>query len=128
MFMPRFATAVVSGAKCRTIRPTRKVPIVVGDRLSLRQWSAKAYRSPQLRLREATCIGVDQVELKMGRWFTRGALKPMLIIAGQRYMAEHAIAQQFARADGFADFGDMVEWFDRQHGLPFKGILIRWGP
>jgi hypothetical protein len=32
----------------------------------------------------------------------------------------------FARADGFDSFGDMADWFEQQHGLPFRGNLIEW--
>lgn len=32
----------------------------------------------------------------------------------------------FARADGFNTFTDMVEWFSKVHGLPFTGFLIEW--
>jgi hypothetical protein len=118
MFQRRFAAAVINGAKCQTIRPPRKRPIVAGDSLSLRQWSGTAYRSPQSALRSATCVGTDQVEVK----------PTCLIIAGRRFMAGSAAAEAFASADGFYSYADMVQWFDRAHGLPFKGILIRWRP
>ena len=32
----------------------------------------------------------------------------------------------FARADGFSTFQDMAEFFEKQHGLPFDGLLIEW--
>lgn len=32
----------------------------------------------------------------------------------------------FARADGFESFSDMVDFFGKQYGLPFKGQLIEW--
>lgn len=32
----------------------------------------------------------------------------------------------FARADGFDNFLDMADWFQKQHGLPFSGLLIEW--
>lgn len=35
---------------------------------------------------------------------------------------------EFARADGFREAGQMVEFFHETHGLPFEGLLIRWGP
>ena len=31
-----------------------------------------------------------------------------------------------AKADGFANAEEMVDWFEKQHGLPFEGWLIRW--
>lgn len=32
----------------------------------------------------------------------------------------------FARADGFKDYDDMMGWFEKTHGLPFYGWLIAW--
>lgn len=33
---------------------------------------------------------------------------------------------RFAKADGFASFGELVDWIDETHGLPFEGLVIRW--
>jgi len=32
----------------------------------------------------------------------------------------------FAIADGFENWADMLSFFDKTYGLPFKGVLIRW--
>jgi hypothetical protein len=32
----------------------------------------------------------------------------------------------FARADGFDSLSDMVDFFEKQYGLPFHGQLIEW--
>jgi hypothetical protein len=32
----------------------------------------------------------------------------------------------FAERDGFKDWAEMAAWFDKTHGLPFKGLLIGW--
>ncbi len=47
--------------------------------------------------------------------------------------AEHGAARTrgagadlFAQRDGFKSFRAMVEWFDKTHGLPFRGLLLRW--
>ena len=29
--------------------------------------------------------------------------------------------------DGFDSFAEMLEWFEKTHGLPFEGQLIQWG-
>ena len=31
-----------------------------------------------------------------------------------------------ARADGFDKWGELADWFEKTHGLPFQGLLIRW--
>lgn len=33
---------------------------------------------------------------------------------------------EFAKADGFTDWNDLIEWFSSTHELPFKGALIKW--
>ena len=33
---------------------------------------------------------------------------------------------EFAVADGFGDYGELVEWFQSVHGLPFYGVVIKW--
>ena len=32
----------------------------------------------------------------------------------------------YARRDGFADWCDLLGWFEHTHGLPFEGQLIGW--
>jgi hypothetical protein len=36
-------------------------------------------------------------------------------------------ATALARCDGFSTAGEMIEWFRTVHGLPFEGVVIRWG-
>ena len=35
---------------------------------------------------------------------------------------------RLAVKDGFSNWRDLVKWFEREHGLPFTGILIEWEP
>jgi hypothetical protein len=35
-------------------------------------------------------------------------------------------ADRFARADGFKDSDEMIEWFKAAYGLPFRGVVIYW--
>lgn len=119
MFQHRFADRVANGTKLQTIRPPRKRPIVAGDRLSLRKWADKAYRSPQIVLREATCICCKPVHICYGYSST-----PSIFI-DNKFMDE-GWNDEFAKADGFQSFAEMFEWFSQTHGLPFAGVLIRW--
>lgn len=32
----------------------------------------------------------------------------------------------FAKADGFTDADEMLDWFEEVHGLPFHGVCIRF--
>lgn len=111
LFQPRFAALVEAGTKTQTVRPWPSRMPKAGDKISLRAWTGKPYRSKQRVLREAVitaCLPVD--------------------------ISEHSVAvnscveicDDFARADGFLNFNDMAAWFQEVHGLPFYGVLIRW--
>jgi uncharacterized protein YqfB (UPF0267 family) len=118
-FLPRFAPKVKAGEKLRTIRGERKRPIKVGDKLSLRMWSARPYNSPQIILRESVCMKVTRVELHQNQ-----------VTIGEG-ASLHALTapvnlNNFARLDGFADWADMVAHFNTARGLPFTGVLIEW--
>lgn len=42
-----------------------------------------------------------------------------------RYI-ERKNRDKFARADGFANYKEFINFFKYHHGFPFKGILIKW--
>jgi hypothetical protein len=109
MFQPRFAAKVKDGSKRQTIRPIPKREIKPGMILSLRQWSGTPYRSKQIILREDSCLSTEAIEIKEagGNAF---------------YMNMDA----FALADGFDCWENMKDWFRKTHGLPFRGLLIKW--
>lgn len=119
MFQHRFADRVADGTKLQTIRPPRKRPIVAGDKLSLRKWSDKAYRSPQIVLREATCISCEFVVI--GDHISLGNS----IVMRNEYLTAIEL-ERFAKADGFDSFAEMFDWFSKTHGMPFAGVLIQW--
>jgi len=118
-FQKQFAEAVKSGTKRQTIRKERKYPIKKGERLylyaGLRTKKAK-------KLKEAKCRSVKKIKI-----FQTG---PFYNI---RIMPEHSPYylctindDQFAKDDGFENSQEMINWFEKTHGLPFEGILIRW--
>lgn len=119
MFQHRFADRVGGGTKLQTIRPPRKRLIVAGERLSLRKWADKAYRSPQIVLREASCISCEPV------WIGYDTHAGNSIFMRTRYLTAIE-SERFAKADGFESFQEMFEWFSQTHGMSFHGILIRW--
>lgn len=116
MFQERFAPLVASGEKCRTIRPVRRNAVRPGDVVSLRAWTGKPYRSKQRVLREVIVVTVQQVCVQ-AVGVTLGTA-----VASVFMPVPHA----FATADGFADWPEMLAWFETTHGLPFHGNLIRW--
>jgi hypothetical protein len=110
IFDPRFAPLVEAGTKRQTIRPLRKRPIAVGDTLSLRTWSGASYRSKQRILHTGRCSAVRRIIIDL-------------------YWCDDATA----RADGFENAEDLLEWMMDTYDLPtplhpFRGDLIQWAP
>lgn len=110
MFQPRFAELVERGEKLQTVRPTPKRMPEAGDRISLRTWTGKPYRSKQRILGEGMIVLVATCSIGSNMIICSRIVDPV----------------EFARADGFATWLDMREWFKDRYGLPFTGILIRW--
>lgn len=125
-FKSQFADDVEDGRKRRTIRAPRKDgrDPKKGDKLQL--YTGMRQKGCR-KLLDAECWRVRPVEIDhMG-----------IKIDGRSLYAGDAPAYQggpdpeqydgdFARADGFDSFSDMVEFFEREHSLPFKGLLIEF--
>lgn len=114
MFKPQFAPLVLSGEKCQTIRPPRKRQIRIGERVSLRKWAGKPYRSKQPVLRESVITEVTPISITED-----------LVSLGSNELALEQ-TWSLAKADGFNTLKDFFEWFRFTHGLPFYGVLIKW--
>ena len=116
LFKPRFAPLVEAGTKLQAVRPIPKRMPKVGDKISLRCWTDKSYRSKQRVLMESTITRVDT--------FSIDTFPTMRINdIGLKY---RRVCDDFARADGFSDYPALLEWFRETHGLPFDGIVIHW--
>jgi len=114
-FQNRFADQVESGQKRQTIRLQRKRPIVVNDKLYL----YTGMRTKHCRkLGETYCRQVTPI--KMGRNYVH------LMTEGEPWDMGPPAREWFARRDGFDSWKAMCQWFSRQHGLPFEGVLIVW--
>jgi hypothetical protein len=108
-----FREQILSGAKCQTIRAVRKDPIKVGETLYL--WWKQ--RSPQReKLGEATCVKTYDVEIH----------REYLITHQDNRWQTIQYLNSFAKDDGFNNWQELVEFFENTHGLPFKGVLIKW--
>ena len=123
MFKPQFARLVELGMKRQTVRPTPKRMPLRGDRISLRAWSDKPYRSPQRILREAIISEVVSIRIEKGRIWVAG--QSHITKYPQRSSGDQTL-DSFAMADGFESWDAMEAWFQYQHGLPFEGVLICW--
>ncbi len=110
-FQKQFADAVERGEKCQTIRAERvdgRLPTKPGDIIALYTgMRTKACR----KLGEGECVAVETIRI------TR---------RGVSVDCRRQDAERMAHADGFEDAAAMRAWFEKIHGLPFMGHLIRW--
>ena len=114
MFQPQFEPLILSGRKPHTIRPKRKIPLKVGQPLSLRVWTGKPYRSPQREFMKAVVEKVWPASIHMSH-----------IIVNSIILGTDS-EKDFAWSDGFADADCLRNWFLKTHGLPFEGEVIYW--
>lgn len=123
MFKPQFAPGVKAGTKRQTVRPTPLRRPKVGDTIDCREWTGKPYRSPQRRL------GLGKITLVADcRISDEGVMIGTFCQSYEIMGQPGGNREKFAVADGFRSFGEMLDWFRREHGLPFVGILIKWEP
>jgi len=112
-FQERFANAVENGSKKQTIRKKRKIPIKNGDILYL----YTGLRTKEARkLRKVKCNVVFDITIN----------HKMIYLSSGIAINTLESLDFFALADGFEDWGAMYDWFQKTHGLPFKGQLIIW--
>lgn len=110
-FKAQFADDVEQGRKRQTIRPKRKHPIDVGDRLYL----YTGMRTKQCRkLGEADCIVTTPIEIRNGR-----------VLLDEKSLTLFQI-MRLAIDDRFEDWAEFFAFFRNQYGLPFEGDLIGW--
>ncbi|OYX79618.1 MAG: hypothetical protein B7Y77_01655 [Bradyrhizobium sp. 35-63-5] len=113
-FNAQFADAVEAGRKHQTIRAMGKRRHArAGEQLQLYTgMRTKACR----KLRDAVCHDACSIQIERDAFWT---FKPQELHTGETL-------ERFARADGFASWPEMRDWFDRTHGLPLVGVMIRW--
>lgn len=127
MVKHRFVELVRSRRKRHTIRPVPKRVPRVGDLLALREWSGRPYRSPQLHVLDTVIIDVGVVRIQTDGVAMTAPNGSLLRAAGaQGLWLDGVDADRFARDDGFQDWSEMRDWFEREHALPFDGIIIYW--
>ena len=111
-FKKQFIDRIVRGEKSQTIRAERKRPFKKGDRLFL----YTGMRTNQCqKLGEADCLMVYEIKINQ---------KGEVFIENNKLSEEQK--NHLAVADGFNTEEEMVTWFERTHGIPFKGQLIFW--
>lgn len=123
MFEPRFAELVAFGSKTQTIRPEGKNPPRAGEWRSLRVWTGTPRRSPQREIAQVRLTRVRSVRIHHDHYAIIGP--PYHDARWYWVNAPHRL-KTFARAEGFASWLDLTEWFWERHGLPFSGLLLEW--
>ena len=110
-----FKGKILSGAKRQTIRAVRKNPIKEGGTLYM-YWKQ---RSPECeKLGEAKCIKVREISICTDSYNFPD---------DQYSLVDHPVhLNNFAIADGFNNWQELVKFFESTHGLPFEGVLIQW--
>ena len=112
-FKSQFADAVESGRKHHTIRAPRKDGRLpkLGEVLYL----YTGMRTKKCRLlRTALCESVTPIRITKRGLFLKGV------------RADNLSAVCIALNDGFESLPAMISWFQKTHGLPFRGFLIKW--
>ncbi len=115
-FKKEFAEKILSGQKASTIRMKAKRPIKVGDTL---------YLYTGLRTKNAALIRTVECKSVKDILFTDKDGYLLVCIDGQRY--RQTLIYDIAVADGFNDILSFWNFFKKQYGLPFSGVLIGWG-
>lgn len=124
-FKADFVDDIGAGRKRRTIRQIRKAGNPEAGK-PLQLYTGMRTKACE-KIKDAVCTRVRPV------WIDHSGVT----LEGRKLYAGDAPAYQggvdpenydgdFARADGFDSFGDMVEFFEQQYGLPFAGQLIEW--
>ena len=106
------AEKIRQGIKCSTIRPLPKRAQdwpKIGDVLDAREWSGKPYRSKQVKIGRFTVSRVRKMRIET-----------VLTFSSVWYFTN------LAREEGFDSLDAMWQWFEREHGLPFEGLYIRF--
>ena len=110
-FEKQFVEKIKSNEKRQTIRAMRKRPFKVGDHLYL----FNGLRTKKCkRIGESNCIKVCDIKIE----------KENITIDGEKITRYEKLI--LATNDGFASENEMMEWFEKKHGLPFVGQIIFW--
>lgn len=115
-FKPQFVEPIRSGRKHHTIRATRKQPVKKGDSLYL--YSGLRHKGAfRIQPEGVVCTRVESIEILpfVGDW-------PAVIVDGTTLSRDEK--EQLAQADGFANFPEMMIFWEGR--LPFTGQIIHW--
>lgn len=115
-FKAQFAAKVERLEKCQTIRANRKRHAKPGEPVQL-YTGQRTMLCRKLVEPDPICVSVEPIEI--------GELNTV-VLAGKQLNWKQV--NELAIADGFASADEFVQFFQDTHGLPFKGVLIKWEP
>ena len=113
-----YATRLKIKPKTTTIRATRKRPFKKGDKLFLFSGLRTKYCQ---RLGTVICLKAEDIEIS--EWRTGDPHNVIMFKLDGSTISAREI-NKIATDDGFYDWGDMIAWFRKNHGLPFTGQRI----
>ncbi len=119
-FQPRFVVPIRRGSKAHTIRADRKYPIKAGAKLYL-YCGARHKGAYRILPEPVTCMRVENIYISD---LVDAAALHLVSIENSWLSADER--ERLAVADGFANFTDMMQFWDGR--LPFKGQIIHWHP
>jgi hypothetical protein len=120
-----FRDKVLSGEKRQTIRPMRKRPFKIGDKLEL-YWHMR--RKDCKLLRRAVCLEEFKFTMTRNTPYTNGRI--VREYTGGGFSLSFVDASDIARQDGFEDLRKMQDWFGKQYGARLPSLtfqVVRWG-
>ena len=121
-FQKQFAQAVEDGTKRQTIRAFRKDKRDPQPGQTLYLYTGLRTKACR-KLGESVCTSVELIGIGA---LGINILEPAPGRPGTTMVQRDPKAM--ALADGFISWEAMRAWFRATHGLPWRGVLIRWGP
>jgi hypothetical protein len=117
-FKHRFVPLIESGQKRSTIRAQRKGGRHArpGERLQL--YVDQRTKRARKIIPDPVCKNVSTI------FIGHVAGLPRITVDGKNL--SHRQMNALAKADGFSDFFDLLDFFEETHGLSFHGVLIEW--
>lgn len=109
-FKTQFVAPIMAGEKTHTIRATRANPDKPGNTLHL--YTGLRHKGARLLMRPK-CSRVETISIN--EWG---------VIVVDNITLVHDEMEQLARRDGFADYAEMMKFWEGR--LPFKGHIIHW--
>lgn len=117
-FRKQFDEPILSWAKRQTIRGHRKRHARPGEAVQLYVGMRTKY-CRKLISPDPVCTSVETIRMDI----PASGVGSFRIGEG----GESLLTDEFAIADGFADAGEMTDFWRKEHGVgPFEGVLIRW--